>query len=194
MTEDNKSKKPPKIDLSKPDSLLNLDQTTLIGIVNSLYDQNRQLSELLQQFLREKYGQKTERFVDSGQLTLFDSDQPHPEDASSDPSERKEKKSSPRRDHNPRPSNVTRIRTKLKELAPEDLICKCCGEQLIKVNEVVLHSRYDHIPASTRIEDLVEDIYACPGCAPAVVSAANFSVPETQACDVGIIERTALAP
>ena len=58
MTEDNKSKKPPKIDLSKPDSLLNLDQTTLIGIVNSLYDQNRQLSELLQQFLREKYGKK----------------------------------------------------------------------------------------------------------------------------------------
>ena len=127
--------------------------------------------------------------------TLFDSDQPHPEDASSDPSEKKEKKNSRRRDHNPRPSNVTRIRTKLKELAPEDLICKCCGEQLIKVNEVVLHSRYDHIPASTRIEDLVEDIYACPGCAPAVVSAANFSVPnsETQACDVGIIERTAFA-
>ena len=68
MTEDNKSKKLPKIDLSKPDSLQNLDQTTLISIVNSLYDQNRQLSELLQQFLREKYGQKTERFVDSGQF------------------------------------------------------------------------------------------------------------------------------
>ena len=66
MTEDNKSKKPPRVDLSKPDSLQHLDQETLIGIVNSLYDQNRQLSELLQQFLREEYGRKTERFVDSG--------------------------------------------------------------------------------------------------------------------------------
>src|SRR5277367_2640982 len=166
MPEDNKNKKPPKVDLSKPDSLVTLDQATLIGIVNSLYDQNRQLSELLQQFLRDKYGQKTERFVDSGQLTLFDTDQSSHDDKPTDDSAKKPKKDNPKRNRNPRPSIVTRIRTKIKELTQEDLICKCCGEVLVKVNEVVLHSRYDHIPASTRIEELIEEIYACPGCAP----------------------------
>ncbi len=130
MPEDKKNKKPPRVDLSNPDSLVTLDQETLIGIVNSLYDQNRQLSELLQQFLRDKHGQKTERFVDSGQLTLFDTDQPSRDDKPTDDSEKKPKKENPRRDRNPRPSNVTRIRTKIKELTLEDLMCKCCGESI----------------------------------------------------------------
>jgi transposase len=195
MTEHNKSKKPPKVDLSKPDSLVNLDQATLIGIINSLYDQNRQLSELLQQFFRDKYGRKTERFVDSGQLTLFDTDQQIANKESVDPSAQKTKKSNTRRDRNPRPSIVTRIRTKVKELTQEELTCKCCGELLIKVNEIVVHSRYDYIPASTRIEDLIEEIYACPGCAPAVVSAASLTelIPEPQECDANHSDRTALA-
>lgn len=195
MPEDKKNKKPPRVDLSNPDSLVTLDQETLIGIVNSLYDQNRQLSESLQQFLRDKHGQKTERFVDSGQLTLFDTDQPSRDDKPTDDSEKKPKKENPRRDRNPRPSNVTRIRTKIKELTLEDLMCKCCGEALVKVNEVVLHSRYDHIPASTRIEELIEEIYACPGCAPAVVSAANLfePIPQTQEHAADESVRTALA-
>jgi zinc-finger binding domain of transposase IS66/Transposase C of IS166 homeodomain len=195
MVDDKKNKKPPKIDLSKPDSLVNLDQAALIGLVNSLYDQNRQLSELLQQFLREKYGRKTERFVDSGQLTLFDTDQKPADSEAADPPEKKQKNRSKRGDRNPRPSLVTRIRTKVKELASEDLICKCCGQHLVKVNEIVVHSRYDYIPASTRIEELIEDVFACPACSPAVVSAANLAEPKAQTEEhcTNQAERTALA-
>ena len=76
---------------------------------------------------------------------------------------------------------MTRIRTKVKELTQDDLLCGCCGQLKIKVNEIVLHSRYDFIPASTRIEDLIEEIYACPGCSPAVVSARNFTDQPSQA-------------
>lgn len=195
MTEDSKNKKAPKVDLSKPDSLANLDQATLIGIVSSLYDQNRQLSELLQQFVREKYGQKTERFVDSGQLTLFDTDQQSAGEGSIDSPLKSPKKGKSRRDRNPRPSMVTRIRTKVKELSQEDLICKCCGVLLVKVNELVLHSRYDYIPASTRIEDLIEEIYVCPDCAPDVVSAAALTepLPEPEMSDVNHVTRAAMA-
>lgn len=180
MPKDNKNKKPPNIDLSNPDLVRSLDQDTLVGIVSSLFNQNRQLSELLQQFLREKYGRKTERFVDSGQLTLFDTDPKAENDKSGDVSEKEPKKSNPRRDRNPRPSNVTRIRTKVREWKPEDLVCECCGNQLVKVNEIVLHSRYDYIPSSTRVEEMIEDVYACPGCASAVVSAADLTEPLPQ--------------
>jgi len=177
MDRDNKNKKPPKIDLSNPESLQGLDQTTLIGIVNSLFDQNRQLSELLQQFLREKHGRKTERFVDSGQLTLFDAEQQSTDDQPKDPPAKKPKSDSPRRDRNPRQSLVTRIRTKVNPLKQEDLVCKCCGDILVKVGECILHKRHDYIPAHTQVEELVEDIYACPGCAPDVVSAADLIDP-----------------
>jgi transposase len=166
-------------DPSKPDSLRGLDEDAFIGLVTRLYEQNRQLSELLQAFLQEKYGPKTERFVDPEQLNLFENvEEALPaeqaadtNDGQADSADTQKKRSS--RDCNPKPSNVPHVKIPARKLSPAELICVCCGQSLVKVNEIIIHSRFDYKPSSVRIEDIVEDVLACPGCQGDLVAAAD---------------------
>lgn len=169
-------KKPPKFDPSNPDSLRQLDQETLVSMFLNLHGQYVQLSELIQQYLREKYGSKDDRFIDSNQLSLFETEQKPAAEQQTDPDKRDQKSGKNKsHDRNPRPSTIPRVKIRARELCPEDLICKCCGKPRIIVNQIILHSRFDYKPSSVCIEDIVEDIYACPDCEGAVVSAAGLA-------------------
>jgi transposase len=164
-------------DPSKPDSLRELDEDAFIGLVTRLYEQNRQLSELLQTFLQEKYGTKTDRFVDPEQLNLFEN-VPAPTEQASDSNDEQAdsattKKKRNSRDCNPKPSNVPHVKIPARKLSPAELICACCGQLLVKVNEIIIHSRFDYKPSIVRIEDIVEEVLACPGCQGDLVAAAD---------------------
>jgi transposase len=173
MVKDKKSTQPPKMDVSEPDTLRGLDEETLVGIISRLVDQNRQLSELLQAFLQEKYGPKTERFVDPNQLRLFGPGQEEVRQGSEQAAGTRPKKSGTPRERNPRPSNLPRVRVPAKNLTAEDLICKCCGKSLVRVNEIVLHRRYNYKPASVCLEEVVEEVLACPDCDQGIVASAQ---------------------
>ena len=177
MSKGNKKHKP-AVNPSNPDSLRELDKDTLVGMVCRLYEQNRQITELMQTLVREKYGKKTEQFIDSNQLTLFDTDaiEKPTKDSSSTNSAAEEKPKQPRnRDRNPRQCNLKRVKIRVKELCPEDLICKCCGRPRVKVGEIVVHSQRDFQPATVTRRDLVEEVFACSECDGALVSGAELA-------------------
>jgi hypothetical protein len=165
-----------RFDPANPDSLRGLDEDTFIGLITRLIEQNRQLSEALQKFLQEKYGPKTERFIDPDQMRLF---QPEQEDQAGSAEDTEtddtglEKPRKKRRDRNPKPSNVPHVKIPVNQPKPEDLICNCCNKPMTKVNQVLVHSRYDYKPSSVSIQDFVEDVYACSECQSSLVSAAD---------------------
>ena len=170
------NKPTPKIDASNPETLRGLGEDALIGIISRVLDQNRQLSELLQAYLQEKYGPKTERFTDPNQLRLFGTNEDggsKNSDRSDETPDQKPKRKGSTREHNPRASRLTHERVPAKKRAPEDLICKCCGKTLVKINEVVVRSRYDYKPATVCIQDLIDDVFACPDCDETVVAGAK---------------------
>jgi Transposase IS66 family/IS66 C-terminal element len=195
MSGKKKNKKTSGFDLSNPDSLHGLNEETFIGIICALYNQNRQLSEILQTMVREKHGPKTERFIDSGQLTLFDADADvsKNEDISAKSTEPKRDSRNERKDRNPRPNNIQRIRIRIREHCAKDLICSCCGKQKVKVNEIVVHSRHGYAPARAFIEELFEDVFACPECCSEVVLAAESVETATSVQDVSTDEADRMA-
>ena len=58
MIDEKKRKQLPKFDPSNPESLRQLDHETLVAMFSRLHDQYTQLSELMQQYMRDKYGPK----------------------------------------------------------------------------------------------------------------------------------------
>ncbi len=172
---DNKLKTP-KIDPSRPETLVGLNPDVYIGIISQLYEQNCQLSELLQAYVQERYGPKTERFEDPQQLRLFDTKSdtggdvaPVEAGAVQEPSKPKRKGSS--RARKPLASHLRRERIPSRYFTAEDLQCRCCGRARIKVNEIVVHRRYCYIPASISVQEVVEEILACPDCDDMLVDA-----------------------
>jgi transposase len=164
-----------RFDPADPNSLRGLDEDTFIGLIARLIEQNRQLSEALQKFLQEKYGLKNERFIDPDQMRLFQSEEENQactaEDTdvqSGDAGSAKPRKKRPAR--NPRPSNVAHVTIPVNQ-SLED--CSCCNRPMVKVNQVLLHSRFDYKPSSVSIQDFVENVYACSQCQSSLVSAAD---------------------
>lgn len=165
----------PSVDLSNPDSIRNLDQETLIGIISRLYEQNRQLSEILQIMVRENQGPKTERFVNPEQLRIFDSntDADHPSanevndthqsgnNKAVPPARQKPKK--PGHSRNPMPVNLEREPVKGNP-SDSSLFCICCNKHRVKINELIRNSRYEYKPASIFIQDFIDMIFECPSC------------------------------
>lgn len=171
----NKKKKESPINLANPDSLKNVDQDTLIGIISKLYEQNKQLSEILQIMTREKHGPKTERFENPDQLNLFGSEEEQaPDTESSDSNDHNvdnesaegttKKPNAKGHTRNPMPAHLDRVSIRGEAPSEDELICKCCSKQRIKVNEFVRNSRYNYKPASVIREDFIEEIFACPKC------------------------------
>jgi transposase len=181
MPKDKKSKQPSISDMT-PEQLKALDPDTLVALLLRIWEQNCQLSELLQQVLREKHGPKTERFENPDQLRIFspesseeqtvaeqsnralsESDQPQIESESAPlpGTMRKRKKGHGR---NPMPAHLERKRITGAEPSEHHLMCAKCSLMRAKIHEVLRNSRLEHVPASVIIEDFVALVFQCPGC------------------------------
>jgi transposase len=171
-----KNKKMRKSSGFDPEALKSLDKETLVALLVKMHEQYQQLSESMQAFMREKYGPKTERFVDSNQLHLFE------EDSSAEPEENRQQeeslsaepdntKKNKHKGHgrNPRPSNLKRVPIRGKQPSADELRCSCCNVTRTLVNEVVRGSRYAYIPAAVHIEEFIASIFACSGCSNTLV-------------------------
>lgn len=179
MSKTRKNKSQSGFDPSQPETLRGLGEDTLIGLITRLIEQNRQLSEILQSMLQEKHGQKTEKFIDSNQLRLFTDNTEQEQavsseissgaDANTDETPPPPKKRRAR-NHNPKPSNLPRVKVSVNQ--PAERICNC-GLEKCKINERLLHSRQHYKPASIFIEEIVEEIFACPECDRAVIADAE---------------------
>ncbi len=132
----------------------------------------------MQDYLREKYGRKTERFVDPEQLPIFqqtDSAEAQSVEESTNSDEKLKSKNEPsapkKTGHarNPHPSHLKRIARRAPEPLPETLNCACCNAPRIKVNEVSRGDRYAYQPASVVIEDLIAMVFACTECGDTLV-------------------------
>ena len=158
-----------KIDPSNPNTLIGLEDDVYIGIISRLYDQNLQLTELLRIYVNERYGQKTERFEDPDQLRLFEDagngNEPVPAPGEEEVAESGgQKRRGTSRQRKPHSDRLQKLRIPSKVHAAEELICTCCGKQRVKVNEVVVHCRYQYMPASVSLHETVDEIFACPEC------------------------------
>jgi transposase len=178
MSKKKEHKPTSKFDPSKPDSLRGLDEDTLIGVISRLYEQNKQLSELMQSFLRDKYGPKTEHFKNPDQLALFnDENAAENESALQEQSSQKsdaasEIKPKKKKGHgrNPRPSHLKHVTKRGAEPSAEALKCNCCSNSVRKkVNEVIRGSRYAYQPSNVCVEEFVAMIFACSNCGDSLV-------------------------
>ncbi len=145
-----------------PEALNAFDQETLIAVVMRLYEQNKQLSGQLQSLVHEKYGRKTERFDDPDQLRLLPTgsspiEQQSIEDGQAESMKSAERTKRPGHTRNPMPSHLNRQRLE-RQPRQDELICPC-GEHRTKVNDVVRNSRYEYVPATLYIEDIVDAVW-----------------------------------
>lgn len=182
MTKRKKNKRSSAFEMT-PDNLKKLDQSTLVDLLLNLYEQNKNLSELLQSMVREKHGPKTERFVNPDQLSVFNekqetqllvetvetstsSDLDLNNSANSKSTETKPKKKGHTRQ--PMPAHLERVPVRGTP-SQEQLTCSCCNKTRIATNEIIRNSRFEFKPASVFIEDFIETILSCPNCGDTLV-------------------------
>jgi transposase len=157
-----------------PDSLSALDKDTLVALLMKMHEQYAQLSESMQALMREKYGPKTERFVNSDQLQLF-ANQPESAPSGNDVGtcsnnpeiqspKKNEKPKRPGHGPNPKPSHLKRVAIRGKQPTGEQLRCTCCNVNRTLMNEIIRGSRYAYNPATVHVEEFVASIFTCSGC------------------------------
>lgn len=157
-----------------PDVLNHLDQDTLVALVLKLYEQNKQLSEQLRAFVEQKYGVKTERHEHTGQLRLFQ--QPEGAAAEDEPEDKPPTKpKKPGHGRNPMPSHVQTKELKRQPTAAERQ-CNCGGHRRL-LNEVVRNRRFECIPATVFIEEIIDCVWQCEGCGDSIVVEPDFIEP-----------------
>lgn len=168
-------KQPKRARTSKltPEVLQQLDQEALVSLILKLYEQNVQLSEQLQAFVHEKYGRKTERFEDPNQLRIMGNTADNA-DAGEEPKKEKPAKK-PGHTRNPMPSHLERKRLD-RQPTHEERNCSC-GGQRIKVNEVIRNSRFECIPVTLFVEDIIDSVWECARCHSAIVVEAQVCEP-----------------
>jgi transposase len=70
---------------------------------------------------------------------------------------------------NPMPAHLNREPVTGEQPTIDELMCQCCSEPRVKINEVLRNSRYEYKPASVFIQDFLDMIFACPGCGDTLV-------------------------
>lgn len=176
MPKAKKTKSPSASEMTQ-DELSKLDNDTLAGMVLRLFEQNKQLSEILQIMVREKHAPKTERFENPEQLRLFGGEPPvvestqesgetetAAEDTASRISATRSKKKKPGHGRNPMPSNIERQPIRGSVPSGDELTCKHCSKMLVIANEVIRNSRYEYKPANVFIQDFIAMVFQCQGC------------------------------
>lgn len=148
--------------------------------IGYLKNQNTLLENRLQQLLRQRYGQKSEK-VDPNQLELFkgdlldESDQEVKEEiddpvrSSTMDFEEPDKPKKKRSGRTPLPKKLERKRIP-HEPSPEELICPCCGEERKRIGEEITEE-LEYIPARLFVKEHVRGKYACKKCQEGVVIA-----------------------
>lgn len=170
-------KKPSKrkrINELTPEVLTELDQSTLIGLVMKLYEQNKELSEQLQAFMQEKYGRKTEKHESPDQLRIFGAESNSESEKSSEHTEqtsKNQRQPKPGHGRNPMPSHLTKEKIQ-RQPRHHERVCKC-GNHRVKVNEVVRNRRLECVPVNFYIEEIIDSVWECPSCHDTVVVAAE---------------------
>jgi transposase len=134
------------------------------------------LQHQLEQLLRQRYGQKSEK-VDPAQLLLFAHEilaqtEPTPPQTPSTESAAAKPKGHGRK---PLPASLPRKRI-VHDVALEDRACPECGEERRKIGEEV-REQLEYVPASLLVLQHVRPKYACKSCQAHVVIAPRLPEP-----------------
>lgn len=173
-----KTEKRTRITELTPEVLATLDQDALVSVIMRLYEQNIQLSEQLRNIIVEKYGRKTEKFLDPNQLRVFSTEDNIEQDGQmqataeyADTAGTIEAKPirKPGHSRNPMPAHLPRVPIRGKEPAEDILMCKCCAMVRVKTREVVRNSRLEFKPATLHVEEFLDMMFACPSCGDSIV-------------------------
>jgi transposase len=171
-------KKRTKVQELTPETLSQLDQEALISIVMKLYEQNKQLSEQFQAFLQEKYGRKTEKHEAPDQLRIFEpasTGEQAPIQQSPADEEPAPKPKRPGHTRNPMPSH---LKKKQLQRQPTDQEISCaCGGRRKEINKVVRNRRFECVPMTVFIEEIVDSVWQCPNCHDSIVVEAEVCEP-----------------
>lgn len=137
---------------------------------------NQKLQHQLEQLLRQRYGQKSEK-VDPAQLLLFaheilDQAEPTPPQTPATESVAVKPKGHGRK---PLPASFPRKRI-LHDVALEDRACPECGEERRKMGEEI-REQLEYVPASLLVLQHVRPKYACKRCAAHVIIAPRLPEP-----------------
>ncbi len=130
--------------------------------ISKLVRENEGLTHRLAQLLRRVYGRSSER-IDASQLLLFGqalAAAPAPTSTAEEPTTSAPK----RRGHGrrPLPSDLPRHRIE-HPIDPEELTCPCCGEERLRIGELV-SEQLEYTPASLFVLEHVRGKYACRQC------------------------------
>jgi transposase len=153
------------------ESLLALEQETVVDLLLSLDARYQQLGDYVRDLVNQKYGQKNERFAGEGQILLFPSQEEKPADVQSTAesagekaNEKTAKKKNSGHTRNQFPSELPRVPVVAPPPPDSELPCLCCGTVRIPVRQILQNSRYEFVPASFYVEELYRVVYECPSC------------------------------
>ena len=128
-------------------------------------ENQRKLEHQIEQLLRRLYGRKSERFIDPGQLTLFDADDLKAlcQEAVEDEQEAKKPRHK-RRGHGRRPLPDHLPREVIRhEVAEPERNCPCCGEVRIEIGHDK-SEQLEYTPASFKVLKYHRVKFACRMC------------------------------
>lgn len=144
----------------------------LLDSLHSLRRQNEQMAHRLQQLLRARFGQKSEK-IDPAQMALF-AQQILAEAQPAEPSPQESPApAAPRKGHGRKklPRNLPRKRVVI-DVPAEQRKCACCGAEMTKIGEET-SEQIDYVPASVYVIETARPKYACKHCPDGTVVTAD---------------------
>jgi transposase len=169
-------------DFSPDISALPDDVAILQGMVTSLSGTVDKQSQTIERLKHEllllrhwRFGRKSEKLEENGQLSLFGDTAPEEAPAAESASESMEAK---RKGHGRKaiPSDLPVERVVI-EPPPEELVCRPCGTDKVRIGEEI-RRELDYNPGSVFVREIVRPVYACPNvCEGQVVVAKNVDSP-----------------
>lgn len=162
------------------------DIPVLQGMVHELAGKLSKSEETIERLKHEllllrhwRFGRKSEKLEECGQLSLFGD--ASPEQPSSEETPAAEPSASPvktKKGHGrkPVPADLP-VERMVIEPAPEDLVCRPCGADKVRIGEEI-RRELDYVPGSIFVREIVRPVYACPkACEGQVVVAKNADAP-----------------
>jgi len=140
---------------------------------DELQSVNAQLQHRIDQFLRHRFGQRSER-VDPAQYELafqeLEALEPSGESDAGDEPEVEVKGHKRRRKGHGRTRFSEDLPRERRELEPEDTTCPCCRQPMRRIGEES-SEQVDYQPATLKVIQTVRPKYACPTCKEGVACA-----------------------
>jgi transposase len=158
------------------ESLRALDPEAVIDMLLALDARYNQLADYTRELVTNKYGHKSERFKNPGQLLIFPgidttaSDSSSTDEAASPASAEQTtpkshaKPKKPGHTKNPLPTDLPKVPVFAPQPENTKLPCTCCGTARVPVRQILQSSRYQFIPAKFYIEELYSIAWGCQNC------------------------------